>query len=194
MKTITSGEFHTIILEMAKVWPEIGNPARSKRYYNAISDLELDVVNNIAEVFLDTSTKMPLPVDFLNAAREFRKHYFEKTGQYYNKKDIPEPQSPHKLVCEYCYDTGFEWIEVDGVHAFCFCFCWIGDKAKINTKWMFPKSNEVEGMKRKMFPVKSFIPREVSDKNQLKEVFGVSKRFDLALQESQEFWNFKHKK
>lgn len=191
MKPITLAQFHSILLEMAKIWPEIQNPTRAKRYFNAISDLEKDVVENIAEVFLDTASKMPLPVDFVDAGKAFRKYYFEKTGQYYSSKEIPKPQAPHKVECEYCYGTGFEWVEVDGVHAFCFCFCWVGDKAQNSSDWMFPRSHEIEGAKRKPFPVQSFKPKE-------KKTYGfndlIINKFQTALKESQEFWEFKHKK
>jgi len=189
MPKINLAEFQSVLNQMQDLWPGITHQARAKRIYNAVADLELDIVQNIANHFMDSFQKMPLPSDFLEAAKAFKKHYFEKTGQYYNKKESKLLLTNFVPSCSYCCDTGFEWVEINGCSVFCFCFCKEGDKNRNSTNWLFPISGEITGIRKKIFPSKAFLPSLSGDiKKADREIFNVVKRFNEALKESQDFW------
>lgn len=193
-KRLDLNDFYVQLNKLGEVWPDIKNAKRAKRYYVAVADLETDIVEGICDVFLDSFAKMPLPSDFVEANRAFKKTYFEKTGRYYSSKDEVKVMPKHQADCSYCYDSGFEWVELDGTNAFCFCFCKEGDRQQATTNWLLPKSSEIGQVKRKVFPLAAFIPKE---KNPLKinsEVFSIASRFREALKESQEFWNWRANK
>jgi hypothetical protein len=173
---------------MAEIWPEMKADFRSKRYYAAIADLEYDIVKQICDVFSDTRHKMPLPSDFVEASKAFKKNYFEKTGQYYGSyKSSFKPD--FKPECSYCYDSGYEWLEVEGNNVFGFCFCFEGDNHKKNSKWCLLSASDVPNARRKTFPVKAFVPKP-KDETYEAAFLRTTERFKEALEESHEFWEF----
>lgn len=182
-------DFQQMINQLAEVWPDIKKTERSKRCYNAICDLEKDFAQGIINHFLDNYSKMPLPSDFVEASKVFKKHYFEKTGSYYGSKLNNKQKQIYVPECSYCYDSGFEWIEIEQNSVFCFCFCKEGDQKKENTNWLFPKMSDLSQVKRKTFPLNAFMPKEKTSPWVDNEFKSMVQRFIAALKESQDFWS-----
>lgn len=178
---------------MAEIWPDIKNQSRAKRCYDAICDLEKDFAQGIINHFLDTYSKMPLPSDFVEASKSFKKVFFEKQGYYYGSNLTPK-NVKHEPDCTYCYDSGFEWIEIDGNSVFAFCFCRAGDHQQRHSDWLLPKASELGSIRKKSFPAKAFVPKEKTFPEVDKAFLNVVDRFCGALKESQEFWAFYYKK
>ena len=124
MKKITIVEFHKVLNDLALVWPDISNENRSKRYFIAVADLELWIVEKIADHFKDSAHKMPLPKDFADAAALWRRNHYEKTGQFYGSDRTTQKEIINeKPKCDYCWDTGTEFIKYKEATLFAYCFC-----------------------------------------------------------------------
>lgn len=186
-------EFQVMLNQMAEIWPDIKNQSRAKRCYDSICDLEKDFAQSIVNHFVDNFTKMPLPADFVDASKVFKKHFYEKHGYYYGSNLSPKTVK-HEPDCSYCYDSGFEWIEIDENSVFAFCFCKAGDHQQKNSNWLLPKTSELGPIRKKIFPVKSFIPKEKTFPKVDKAFLNVVDRFSAALKESQDFWAYYYKK
>jgi len=159
MQRINIIEFNRILKDLESIWPDITNENRAKRYYIAIADMEFDIVQQIANAFKDTSHKMPLPKDFADAAAMWRRDFYAKTGQFYGsdrttKKEIIN----EKPKCNYCWDTGTEFIKYKEATLFAYCFCKKGDEALKSRPYLLPRANDLTGVSRLNFPANSFFP------------------------------------
>lgn len=154
--------FHKLMHQMSTIWPEITNQTRLKRYYSTVSDLEQDIVEKICNHFMDSTLKMPLPNDFAEASRLFKKSFFEKTGRYYNasgnKVNGGGERTLYQIECTYCCDSGFEFVKWNEAAFFVYCFCKHGDNAQKMNNWLLPKSADLKQMSRLDFPFSSFLP------------------------------------
>ena len=197
MKTIGLQDFYKLMNEMAEVWPSINAPARLKRYYATISDLELDVVKAICNDFMDRFSKMPLPADFLAASNIFKRMFFEKYNYYYGKENTKFIDIPHKVDCEDCYDTGLNYISVENFPTFCFCECSNGKEQEKNSKWILPNWSEIKNKyncKKSTYPKDIFKPSKERDLS----LFTDNKKNNQVLKyeqlnnEAQDFWKEFH--
>lgn len=89
-------DFLEVMNNMNEVFPNITHKARLKYYFDAVKDLPLKATRDIAKKFLMGSKTMPLPNDFKDAAREWR-----KANEVFVFDDSPAP-----IDCNKCGDLG----------------------------------------------------------------------------------------
>ncbi len=97
-------KFTNIMNDLVNAFPGINNKARMQFYYLAVRGLPLEAVQHIANNFLKSETRMPLPADFSKSASEWRKDYFMKNGFYYGEE--ASRNAPEVINCNLCFDTG----------------------------------------------------------------------------------------
>lgn len=134
---------------------------RVRRIYQLIGDLPPEAIAEIVSGFIDNSRYAPLPKDFLEAAKEWKKQYHLKTGQFwgYQSRQTVQPE----IECQRCLDAGLLHIQVpDGDYSLCRCDCtagvqttsqlpvWSADMASLfvasplPVKWVKPTSGNIE--------------------------------------------------
>lgn len=120
-------EFTNRMNEMAGVFPNINNKSRLKYYYKAVKDLPFLALKEITRSFLMSSKQMPLPSDFVDAARDWK-----KKNNFYSDKE----EAPDIIICEKCNDFGIVRIkhlteyDFDGLMN-CGCNQIIGEQLKV---------------------------------------------------------------
>lgn len=98
---VSQKDFTEIMNIMADVFPNINNRSRIKYYFNAVKDLPLEALRDISKSFLTSAKQMPLPNDFLDAARDWkRKHNYQS--------HIEEAEV---ILCNKCGDLGIVRIQ-----------------------------------------------------------------------------------
>jgi hypothetical protein len=150
---------------MTSTWTSITNVDRMPRYYRVVKELPLEALKEIVDRLLDSSTKMPLPKDFMDQASEWRKNYFNTNGHVYGtEKGFVEAD---QIGCKVCFDCGIMKIEHHQPSEFkqlMRCSCekgsvsmakmpqWSHDvaaafkKVAIDPKWFNPHANETEDL------------------------------------------------
>lgn len=113
-------------------------------------------------------------------AREFEKQF--------KARSIPDIIIPTGLNCNRCADSGFVWVDVDGIAAWCFCRCIEGKLKHKCDQFKLPIYDyEMERLfKARPFPYKAFIPSSFKSFDNGLESKARAFKADLRL--SEKFW------
>jgi hypothetical protein len=174
---------------MSSTWQGITNVDRMPRYYRVVKDLPLNALKEIVDSLLDSSTKMPLPKDFLSLASEWRKSYFQQHGHAYGY-ELKTPEE--EILCKLCFDCGIvkiEHHEPDGFKQLMRCDC----PAGANSRALMPQwSSDLAGaFKRVAIEPKWFNPL-VSESESLetseKKLFAKVKDWKRIVIKGEKYW------
>lgn len=177
---------------MTSTWQGITNVDRMPRYYRVMKDLPLEAMKEIVDRLLDSSTKMPLPKDFMDSASEWRKTYFLKYGHTFGTEKIGSHDDT-AIECEICFDCGITKIEhltPSSFKGLMRCSCAAGKKSTaLIPQW----SNDVAGaFKRVAIDPKWFNPHANETESLIdseKRVFNKVMEWKRILTKSENYWS-----
>lgn len=122
---MTLDEFDSAFAPITTKWKNNYSPEQVERIFKHVRDLNSWHLKLIVDAFLDTARQAPLPRDFRDAARAYKK-----------RLGISEKKHEYKYECEHCRDGGMLSLtdRTDGHRTFARCDC---QRGKIET-WNIP--------------------------------------------------------
>lgn len=175
---ITHKEFTDVMNTMAEVFPAINGKARIRYYLDAVKDLPFFAVKEISKHFLTTSKNLPLPNDFLEAAKSWKQR-----NNYFAKNEILF----HEVKCQLCRDSGIVRIIhlTTNEDRMMRCNCFENWRSKHLTLPKFEYSLK-QVYKVSPCPLEWFKP---SDNNpEGKEFFQKSENYQNRIKQSEKYW------
>lgn len=149
---------------------------RLQSIWRICENLEVKEMTSIVTDMIDRSREKPMPEDFRRAAA------------FYLKKNPRIHDTPDKINCGDCQDTGFRWINFENYPAWVFCNCAVGhNKAEIHQNLILPMfCDQIERRSTaRPFPNAFFWPSRDSKFDTLVNRWA---EFKIDLKASEEFW------